>query len=153
IRAPGLRPTGGWQFWDTPVSGSDLAAFAARPVSHWVILDLNSAGITDEALDQIKTPPRLWGLVINKSQITSAGLVALREWSLTTLGLPNNPGIDDAAVEHLVAIPTLKQLDLKGTKVTKDGVEKLAKARPLCKITWDGGTIEPRGALGHGLEF
>jgi hypothetical protein len=28
--------------------------------------------------------------------------------------------------------------------VTAKGVEGLAKALPKCKITWDGGVIEPR---------
>jgi hypothetical protein len=33
---------------------------------------------------------------------------------------------------------------LTNTKVTADGVQKLAKALPKCRIEWDGGTIEPK---------
>ena len=35
-------------------------------------------------------------------------------------------------------------LYLRETQVTAKGVEGLAKALPRCKITWVGGTIEPK---------
>jgi hypothetical protein len=38
----------------------------------------------------------------------------------------------------------LTELNVIMTAVTAKGVEKLAKARPKCKITWDGGVIEPK---------
>jgi hypothetical protein len=33
--------------------------------------------------------------------------------------------------------------ELKGTKVTKAGVEKLAAALPMCEIESDGGAVGP----------
>ena len=38
----------------------------------------------------------------------------------------------------------LKDLLLGKTKVTIEGIEELSKALPNCRITWDGGVIEPK---------
>jgi len=38
----------------------------------------------------------------------------------------------------------LTELDLRERKVTAKGVQGLAKALPKCKITWEGGVIEPK---------
>ena len=63
--------------------------------------------------------------------------------SLAMLGLNQTP-TTDAGLVHLKEINTLTFIVLTGTtKVTADGVAKLAKALPGCKIEWDGGTVEP----------
>ena len=41
-------------------------------------------------------------------------------------------------------MPHLQFVGLTRTKVTADGVKKLAAALPGCKIEWDGGTIGPK---------
>ncbi|HEX4130375.1 MAG TPA: LamG-like jellyroll fold domain-containing protein [Pirellulales bacterium] len=40
----------------------------------------------------------------------------------------------------------LTELNIVETAVLSAGVEKLSRALPACKITWDGGTIEPTAA-------
>jgi hypothetical protein len=44
---------------------------------------------------------------------------------------------------HLTGLDKLIELKLAKSKVTAKGVEELAKALPKCKVTWDGGVIEP----------
>jgi len=40
----------------------------------------------------------------------------------------------DAGLKHLAGLGKLKELDLTGTQVTADGVGRLQKALPKCKI-------------------
>ncbi len=79
------------------------------------------------------------------TKVTDAGLAHIgRMTSLGTLGLNNNAQITDAGLEHLREMSGLRTLELIRTKVTEAGVKRLAAALPLCKIEWDGPTIEPR---------
>lgn len=53
-------------------------------------------------------------------------------------------GVSDAALETLIGFTNLTTLDARSTKLTPEGVTKLAAALPKCKIEHDGGTIEPK---------
>src|SRR5262249_30725449 len=53
----------------------------------------------------------------------------------------------DAGLAHVAGMDQLIELNLAKTKVTAKGVEGLAKALPKCKITWDGGVIEPTASV------
>jgi len=61
-----------------------------------------------------------------------------------SLGLiePNVDGkqLNDQSIEQLKEIRAFSELDIKGTKVTADGVAELQKALPNCKIYWDAKT-------------
>ncbi len=63
--------------------------------------------------------------------------------NLTVLSL-GGTRVTDASLDQLAVLPRLTTLELRNTKVTAAGVAKLAKALPQCKITWDGGVIEPK---------
>jgi hypothetical protein len=43
--------------------------------------------------------------------------------------------VSDAGLSELTRLQSLMSLDLSGSKVTDDGVRKLEKAIPHCKIT------------------
>jgi len=62
---------------------------------------------------------------------------------LTVLDL-SAPAITDQGLEHLQRLTALTTLDLRGTKMTADGAQKLAAALPRCTIEWNGGTIASR---------
>jgi hypothetical protein len=66
----------------------------------------------------------------------------IKATQLTFLAL-TECGLSDSDLELLAQMAWLRHLQLNGNKVTKAGVEKLAKALPECRITWDGGVIEP----------
>ncbi|MCH7871131.1 MAG: hypothetical protein IID33_05470 [Planctomycetes bacterium] len=53
--------------------------------------------------------------------------------NLTELTLNANP-ITDADLEHLKTLKRLKLLDVRGTKVTRQGVEAIKRALPKCRI-------------------
>ncbi len=39
----------------------------------------------------------------------------------------------DAAVSPLAALPELRSLNLKGTKITASGLTRLKRAKPICR--------------------
>ncbi len=60
----------------------------------------------------------------------------------------------DAGLAYLRKLPVINYVDLKETKVTPEGVKQLAADMPQCRITWDGGVIEPTGPPREfGLDF
>jgi hypothetical protein len=60
---------------------------------------------------------------------------------LERLKLQGCARVDDSAVAALLAIPNLKEIDLKGSSVTEKGVAAIRAARPKAQIyfgPWDG---------------
>jgi eukaryotic-like serine/threonine-protein kinase len=51
--------------------------------------------------------------------------------------------IDDSQIDILSGLTQLTEINLTATKITEAGIKQLAAALPGCKITWDGGVIEP----------
>jgi hypothetical protein len=49
----------------------------------------------------------------------------------------NNTGVTDACLEYFEKIPTLRQLILPGSSITKEGVEEFQKKRPGVKIVFE----------------
>jgi hypothetical protein len=100
-------------------------------------LFLYNVGIDDDDAAELAKCKKLTATTFTKSRLTDVGLA------------------------RLTAITTLRGTDVSGTKVTGDGVKKLAAALPGCRVTWDGGALQPinsdRGAaewlLGKGAVF
>jgi serine/threonine protein kinase len=60
------------------------------------------------------------------------------QWkNLKQLSLAKNPGWSDLIIGQLENLEQLESLDLRQTKVTAAGIERLQKALPKCKIDWD----------------
>lgn len=123
--------------------------------------------VSDEVLKSVAAMPRLTALGLSNANVTSNGLAALKDLPLQVLILQSCKHVDAAAGEHLTLLTDLRQLELNatsindetltklvtlsklatlnvaGTKVTEPGLKKLAASLPNCRITWDGGVIEP----------
>ena len=131
-------------------------------------LAIAGTSVSDKVLKTtIAAMPRLKWLALDRTKVTNSGLVILRDRPLRELQLQSCVQIDDTAADHVAAIPTLeflllngtsitdaglaklstltklKSLNVFGTKVTEEGVKKLAAAIPQCQIHWAGGVIEP----------
>jgi Leucine-rich repeat (LRR) protein len=113
-------------------------------------------------LSQLPKLPKLKRLVLDGNEIRGVGLAALSAQPALvelSLGCPtltdlfaNNlaklkqvkrlslagSGLGDAGIQHLEGLTNLEALDLRKTKVTAAGIERLQKALPKCKIEWDG---------------
>ena len=68
-------------------------------------------------------------------EVAQAMLLALKDLpDIRALDLSQVP-VNDSDLEHVTPLKELRQLDLTSTKVTDEGVAKLQKALPNCKIT------------------
>ncbi len=100
------------------------------------VLILRETAITDSGLRSLGGLTRLKALYVESCSITDAGLKELTELAaLHSLGLENCPYITDAGIDHLAGMKGLRVLELAGTGVTRDGVARLQKALPTCKIS------------------
>lgn len=82
-----------------------------------------------------------------------AGLAhAVTANNLTTV---NIEGVDltDAAIEHLIKMPALNSLYVRGSKFTSDGLKKLRKARPEVMIMAMGEALVGISGQPHGAGF
>jgi hypothetical protein len=89
---------------------SDANIFNIRYLKHLQRLSISGAQISDDGLKYIQTLPHLETLDLDNVDITDAGLV------------------------YLEGLSELKWLIITQTQVTKQGVEKLRRALPKCKI-------------------
>jgi serine/threonine protein kinase/Leucine-rich repeat (LRR) protein len=125
-----------------PVTDAGLAHLkACKELKH---LNLGSTKMTDAGLAYFKDCKNLGWLSLSGTSITDAGLAHLNDCkNLARLDLQGTP-ITDEGLPHFVGLNALTELNLTKTKVTENGVEHLKKALPRCRITWDGGMIEPK---------
>nr|UXE45604.1 serine/threonine-protein kinase PknD [uncultured bacterium] len=80
----------------------------------------------------------------NNPEVTDTDLAAFKDCqNLDVLELTGTR-VTDAGLAQLAGLSELKNLAVAKTDVTATGIEELAKALPKCKITWEGGVIEPR---------
>ena len=91
-----------------PLTGSGLAHLGET--SKLAVLRLNETGVNDTGLEHLRRLKHLTRLELRQTQIT------------------------DAAVDVLGTLSRLKMLDIGQTGITDDGVKRLAKTLPQCKI-------------------
>lgn len=129
--------------WNSPVTDEGLLSFPPWPKLG--TLTVNGSRITDRSVRVIGRFPNLRKLWLhNATRITPEGWKVLGDLKhLEELNLEAS-AIDDSNLELLTKLTSLKSLNLNKTKVSKAGVESLHNALPKCKITWDGGVVEPK---------
>lgn len=130
--------------------------------------DIRDSKVTDAFFEHLKEMPNLYGVCLNNTQISSAGLKHLLKLNNKGVMVENCKNIDDEACELLASKPRWLWLTLAGTAITDRGLEKLSvcsqldsvdvrnchvteaairklsDARPALKIIWDGGEIGPK---------
>ncbi|HET6879672.1 MAG TPA: protein kinase, partial [Pirellulales bacterium] len=148
IELPAIRPITELSMESQHLPDAALEVVGSMPNLHQLSLH-NAFELSDDGLKSIAQDRELHVLRLNGSnKVTSAGLAALkRQFRLYALELVHGNGIDDEAVENLVAIPSLHRLKVTKTRMTESGVRRLAAALPQCRIEWDGGVIEPRPVI------
>jgi len=126
----------------TKVTDAGLRYCKALTAVEWLILA--ETGVTDAGMEHLSGLTKLSSLHLSGTKVGDKGLAALKGLkALVVVDLQGTP-FTDAGLEHLAALPNLRDAVLSGTNVTAAGVKKLAAARPGCKISWDGGLIEPK---------
>ncbi|WP_406695023.1 leucine-rich repeat domain-containing protein [Singulisphaera sp. Ch08] len=111
--------------WDR----KDYSVLTRKPAT--VILQMANPDVTDATLSYVKGMSRLRELDLNGTKVTDLGLAALQGLpSLETLRL-RDTGVTDAGFRDVLATSeTLKQLDLRGTAVTREAVRAWKDAKP-----------------------
>lgn len=73
--------------------------------------------------------------MINETAVTAQGIGALKQMKfLANLNVAACKSIDDTAVSALKDLKNLKELTVRGTAITGEGVIALEKALPQCKV-------------------
>jgi energy-coupling factor transporter transmembrane protein EcfT len=111
--------------WDR----SDYSFLTRKP--EIVVLQMANADVTDATLSYLKDMKRLRELDLNDSGVTDAGLAALAGLpTLESLRLRNTKVSDKGLADSLARLDGLKQLDLRGTDVSREAVQSWRDAKP-----------------------
>lgn len=97
----------------------------------WAI-DLSGAQISDELIDSMGTLDYIAELDLSNSSITDAQLLKFDDMKLGRVLLDldlTGTQISDAALDGLTSFFCLREMKLKGTKVTPAGVERFKKSQ------------------------
>jgi serine/threonine protein kinase len=139
-------------------------AVANRRLKRLASLDLSDRAVTTGDLERVKTLVHLRRLSFDRSQINALDLVLLEglpeltELRLDCPTLDSLPiaagsfprlerlslatsGLTDDSVSDLSRLDSLKELDLRGTKLSPAGIAALKKALPHCHILDAGGKL------------
>jgi hypothetical protein len=97
-------------------------------------LGLRGDRITDAGLRQVGKLTGLTGLHLGQTGISDRGIVALKPLiRLKKLWLDDTP-VTDAAVDTLAGLEALEELHVVRTGLTIEGVRRLGRIRPGCRI-------------------
>lgn len=110
-----------------------LACFLQLPKLLWI--NVSRTGISDDSLKLLlqNHNPRVLGLM--HTRVTATGIQHLRNChKLEFLSLNGNPQINDDAIPVLKSLTHLRQLDLTGTSVSKQGTIEIQTALPKCRV-------------------
>jgi eukaryotic-like serine/threonine-protein kinase len=154
------------QLGATPVSDAGLVHF--KDCSRLTNLSLYGTRVSDAGVGHFKDFKELAQLNLGGTQVTDAGLINFKDREgLTHLHLGStqvgDPGLinfrnckrlehldlnytkaTDVGLAHFKECKGLLELHLKGTQVTAKGRDEFHAAVPGCRITHDGGTVEPK---------
>ena len=123
-------------------------------------LNLSGTKITDNGLETLSRLPALSKLYLNHTSITDKGVRNLGRLHLTTLGLSGtqitveaikfikgemnllqtltlaDTSLDKNSLTHLQVMIRLRSLDLSGTKIEEQEVDKFRSALPKCEVIY-----------------
>ena len=102
-------------------------------------LFLYKSAIGDKGLAHLQTLKNLEMIGVSGAQVTDRAIVYLSVLPKLTYLSANNTGISDEAIESFAKMSSLRELELYRTHMTREGVARLRKAMPRCKINGEGG--------------
>ncbi len=110
--------------WNKP--GSDYAKLEKR--TDVVVLQMANDDVTDETLTYLKNLTQLRELDLERAQITDEGLKVIKDLpSLEDLRMRKTKITDAGFRTHLLALPRLKNVDVRDTEVTSKTMREWKK--------------------------
>lgn len=120
--------------------------FQHLEMTHLNRLEFGSAAISDAALKSVACIKTLDIIDVSGQAVSDAGVRFLSTLpALSGKLVMRATSTTDESIDHLAKLKWLKTLDIVGTQVTSEGVDRLQRELPQCEIVWDGGKINPRG--------
>jgi len=102
-----------------------------RDLTDVVVLQMANPDVTDTTLRLLGGLDQLRELDLNNTQVTDAGLALLAQLpALQRLRLANTPITDAGFRQHLARSTRLRELDLRGTQVSRETVDAWRHAQP-----------------------
>ncbi|MCC9607843.1 protein kinase [Blastopirellula sp. JC732] len=114
-----------------------------KQVADLEFLNLRFTRVTDKGLAQYQTCEKINSLSLGRTGVTDLGFSYFKNCRDMELLIIAESAISDASVDQICSYKKLTGLEIEKTKITAAGVEKIRQALPRCKISWDGGTIQP----------
>ena len=96
----------------------------------------DNTALDEEELGWLKCPCPLFLFYANRATGADRYAAAVAGQPLTKRVELAGSDLTDAGLEHLKTLPSLVELDVSATNVTRAGVESLQKALPNCKVLW-----------------
>jgi hypothetical protein len=97
-------------------------------------LTLYNSAVGDDGLAQLQHLKKLEMLGVSGTQVTDRGMTYLSSLPKLRYLSANDLNISDAAFESFTKMTALRNLELHNTKFSREGIEKLRKAMPKCRI-------------------
>ncbi len=127
---------------DTPVNDEGLKVLSK--ITRLRLLTIANTSVTDVAINSLGGHPALEDLNLHGTRASHQAAAALAKCPKLEKLFLSATQVTDDSLQALESCRTLRELTLTDTSVSKAGVQKLAAALPMCKITWNGGTINPQ---------
>jgi hypothetical protein len=118
--------------------GDSDARFLKGAVNLKTLFLYNSA-IGDEGLAQLQHLKKLDMIGLGGTKVTDRGMAYLGTLPNLRYISANDLNISDAAFESFTKMTALRGLELHNTQCSREGIEKLRKAMPKCRINGKGG--------------
>jgi hypothetical protein len=109
------------------IRDKDLEVLARLPKLRRLNLPFTNLG--DGALDSLKGAPAIESLSLHATAVTDAGLRHLPSMKIRSLWLSYTK-VTDASVPTLIRCSELRWLAVGGSRISKDGIKALQRARP-----------------------
>jgi Leucine Rich repeat len=98
------------------------------------VLSLDRAKVTDAGMAHVASSKNLKVLSLEDTQVTDAGLAHLKPLKkLRELDLKGAP-VGDAGLDHISELKRLRKLTVVNTQVSAEGVARLRRSLPWCRI-------------------
>jgi internalin A len=126
----GLKDLQRLELQRTAVPGDGFKALAAVPAL--ISIDLSGSLVTKDGARGIAAIKSLTSLDLARARLTDEAVAELKALpNLEVLVLDGNPALTDKVVETLTAFPMLRQVSLKGTRLSPAAIERLKKKPDL----------------------
>jgi Leucine Rich repeat len=133
----------GVTMWSAPtheIDSGDDGVLAAKDLNGINLLSFLHTSVTDGGLMHLREMRSLEVLDLGWTNVRGPGLGYLRNMSLSSLSLHNDP-VDDVGLASLPEMPSLTSLDLGGTRITSASVPRLLGYRALTSLDLTGTKI------------